>query len=88
MKDFWKYYICNKDFWIIVATIIGMLFGVGFVLFGIYIVIAGFATILQEIKILNEEIHTGICVIIIGYAIYFIGTYCIKIIHKITEKYI
>lgn len=87
MKDFWKYYICNKDFWIVVATIIGMLFGVGVVLFGIYIIIAGFLTILQEIKILNEEIHTGICAVIIGYAIYFIGTYCIKFISKITKKY-
>lgn len=88
MKDFWKYYICNKNFWIIVASIIGMLFGIGVALFGIYMIITGFATILQEIKILNEEIHIGICAAIIGYAIYFIGTYCIKIINKITEKYI
>lgn len=87
MKDFWKYYICNKNFWIIVASIIGMLFGIGVALFGIYMIITGFATILQEIKILNEEIHIGICAAIIGYAIYFIGTFFIKIISKITEKY-
>lgn len=87
MKDFWKYYICNKDFWIIVATIIGMLFGIGITLFGIYILIAGVATILQEIKILNEEIHIGICGAIIGYAIFLIGSFVIKLISKITEKY-
>lgn len=87
MKDFWKYYICNKEFWVIVATIIGMLFGIGVSLFGIYIIITGFATILQEIKILNEEIHIGICASIIGYAIFLIGSYVIKLISKITEKY-
>lgn len=87
MKDFWKYYICNKDFWIIVATIIGMLIGVSGALFGIYILVIGLATILQEIKILNEEIHIGICTAIIGYAMFFIGTYIVKIIRKITDKY-
>jgi hypothetical protein len=87
MKDFWKYYICNKDFWIIVATIIGMLIGVCGALFGIYILVIGLATILQEIKILNEEIHIGICTAIIGYVMFFIGTYIVKIIRKITEKY-
>lgn len=87
MKDFWKYYICNKDFWIIVATIIGMLIGVSGALFGIYILVIGLATILQEIKILNEEIHIGICTAIIGYAIFLIGSYIVKLISKITEKY-
>ena len=87
MKDFWKYYICNKDFWIIVATIIGMLIGIGIAGFGIYILIVGCATILKEIKILNEEIHIGICASIIGYAIFLIGSYIVKLISKITEKY-
>jgi hypothetical protein len=88
MKDFWKYYICNKYFWIIVATIIGMLFSIGITLFGIYIIITGVATILQEIKILNEEIHIGICAAIIGYAIFLIGSYIVKIIRKVSEKYL
>jgi hypothetical protein len=87
MKDFLKYYICNKYFWIIVAAIIGMLFSIGITLFGIYIIITGFATILQEIKILNEEIHIGICAAIIGYAIFLIGSYVVKLISKFTEKY-
>jgi hypothetical protein len=88
MKDFLKYYICNKDFWIVVATIIGMLFGISVTLFGIYIIITGVATILQEIKILNEEIHIGICAAIIGYAIFSIGSYIVKIIRKVSEKYL
>lgn len=77
-----------KDFWIIVATIIGMLIGVCAVLFGIYILVTGFVTILQEIKILNAEIYIGICTSIIGYALFLIGTYIVKIIRKISDKYL
>ena len=77
-----------KDFWIIVATIICMLFGISVAGFGIYILIVGCATILQEIKILNEEIHIGICAAIIGYAIFLIGSYIVKITRKISEKYL
>lgn len=77
-----------KDFWIIVATIIGMLIGICGALFSIYILVIGLATILQEIKLLNEEIHIGICAAIIGYAIFLICSYIVKITRKVSEKYL
>lgn len=87
MKYFWKYYICNKEFWIIIASIIGMLLGIAFVIFGAACLILGFATILEEIKILNENIYVGIVFFIFGYAAYILGSYIIKIISKISQKY-
>lgn len=87
MKDFWKYYICNKEFWIIIATIIGMLFGIAIGIFGVIGIIWGFATVLEEIKILNENIYVGIVFSILGYAAYILGSYIIKTIRKLSEKY-
>ena len=52
MKDFWKYYICNKEFWIFIVTIIGMLLGLVIIIFGVIGIVIGFATVLEEIKIL------------------------------------
>jgi len=87
MKYFWKYYICNKEFWIILATIIGMLFGLAIGIFGVIGIVLGFATVLEEIKILNENIYVGIVFSILGYAAYVVGAYIIKTISKLSEKY-
>lgn len=87
MKDFWKYYICNKEFWIIIATIIGMLFGLAIGIFGVISILLGFATVLEEIKLLNENIYVGIVFSILGYAAYAVGAYIIKTISKVSEKY-
>ena len=87
MKYFWKYYICNKEFWIILATIIGMLFGLAIGIFGVIGIVLGFATVLEEIKILNENIYVGIVFAILGYAAYVVGAYIIKTISKLSEKY-
>lgn len=87
MKDFWNYYICNKEFWIFIATIIGMLLGLVITIFGVIGLVIGFATILEEIRLLNENIYIGIVFSIIGYAAYILGSYIIKIIGKVSEKY-
>lgn len=87
MKDFWKYYICNKDFWIIIATIIGMLFGIVITIFGVIGILLGFDTILKEIKTLNENIHIGIVFSMLGYVACKVGSYIVKFIRKVTEKY-
>jgi hypothetical protein len=87
MKYFWKYYICNKDFWLIIATIIGMLFGIVIAIFGAICIVLGFSTILEEIKILNENIYVGIVFSILGYAVYIVGSYIIKFISKVSENY-
>lgn len=87
MKNFWKYYICDKEFWIIIATIIGMLFGIVIAIFGVIGIVLGFATVLEEIKILNENIYVGIVFSILGYAAYMVGAYIIKFISKVSENY-
>lgn len=51
----------------------------------IYIVY-GYATILEEIKILNENIYKGIVFLISGYVNYKIGLWGVKTLRKVKEK--
>lgn len=87
MKDFWKYYICNKDFWIIVATINGMAFAIAITIFGVIGMLLGFATILKEIETLNENIYTGIVFSMLGYTGCIVGSHIVKIIKKVSKIY-
>ena len=59
----------------IVVTILGMIYTV-----------YGFATILEEIKILNENIYKGIVFLISGYVAYKVGSYVVKILRETAEK--
>ena len=59
----------------IVVTILGMIY-----------IVYGFATILEEIKILNENIYKGIVFLISGYVAYKVGSYVVKILRETAEK--
>ena len=59
----------------IVVTILGMIY-----------IVYGFATILEEIKILNENISKGIIFLISGYVAYKVGSYVVKILRETAEK--
>ena len=59
----------------IVVTILGMIY-----------IVYGFATILEEIKILNENIYKGIVFLISGYIAYKVGSYIVKILRETAEK--
>ena len=59
----------------IVVTIIGMIY-----------IVYGFATILEEIKILNENIYKGIVFLISGYVTYKVSSYVVKILRETAEK--
>ena len=59
----------------IIVTILGMIY-----------IVYGFATILEEIKILNENIYKGIVFLISGYVAYKVGSYVVKILRETAEK--
>ena len=59
----------------IVVTILGMIY-----------IVYGFAIILEEIKILNENIYKGIVFLISGYVAYKVSSYTVKILRETKEK--
>ena len=65
-----------------------ILIGIGIVItiFGMIYIVYGYATILEEIKILNENIYKGIVFLISGYVNYKIGSWGVKILRETAEK--
>ena len=65
-----------------------ILIGIGIVItiFGMIYIVYGYATILEEIKILNENIYKGIVFLISGYVNYKIGSWGVKILRRVKEK--
>ena len=87
MKNFLKYYICNKEYWMVLVDSTGILLGIVIHILGIIAILFGLVTIMEEIKILNENIYIGIVFLISGYATYMVSLYIVKFICKISKKY-
>lgn len=86
MKNFLKYYICNKEYWMVLVASTGILLGIVIHILGIIAILFGLVTIMEEIKILNENIYIGIVFLISGYATYMVSLYIVKFICKISKK--
>lgn len=83
MKDFWKYYVCNPQMWLVLAKIICIFCAVCITVGGLIIAIFSAIITMQEISLVNENIACGIALILFGYAVFYIGKHLLEdMIHK------